>query len=103
MKVPLSWLRDYIDIPPSSSQRELTDLFNNLGLVVEGVEVVGQSYEGVVNTQALPSTISPQRYSNARRLLSLRRSSADVAVHARGGHALQLLSLSSHRWSLGLL
>ena len=45
MKVPLSWLRDYVDIPPSSSQRELTDLFNNLGLVVEGVEVILLSTE----------------------------------------------------------
>lgn len=35
--------------------------------------------------------------ANARRLLSLRCDSDHVALHARGGHGLQLLALSSHR------
>lgn len=45
MKVPLSWLQDYIDLPDSIS--ELCDLLTFSGLEVEGVETVGSDYEGI--------------------------------------------------------
>lgn len=46
MKIPLSWLRDYIDL--EESVEELTSILDDLGLVVEGVEMVGEGLEDVV-------------------------------------------------------
>ncbi len=46
MKIPLSWLRDYVDLPESVP--ELTSILDDLGLVVEGVEHVGEGLGDVV-------------------------------------------------------
>lgn len=46
MLVPLSWLRDFAPIDQSPS--DLADVFDNLGLVVEGVSKVGEGLDGVV-------------------------------------------------------
>ncbi len=46
MKIPLSWLRDFVDLP--ESVEELTAILDDLGLVVEGVEFVGQGLDDVV-------------------------------------------------------
>ena len=46
MKIPLSWLREFVDLPESVS--ELTGVLDDLGLVVEGVEMVGEGLEDVV-------------------------------------------------------
>lgn len=46
MHVPLSWLRDFL--PVDRSVAELSDAFNELGLVVEGVEVTGEGLDGIV-------------------------------------------------------
>ncbi len=46
MKIPLSWLREFVQL--DESVPELTELLDDLGLVVEGVEVVGEGLEDVV-------------------------------------------------------
>jgi phenylalanyl-tRNA synthetase beta chain len=46
MRIPLSWLRDYVDL--DESVEELTSVLDDLGLVVEGVENVGEGLEDVV-------------------------------------------------------
>lgn len=46
MLVPLSWLKEYIDLP--ESMEELRDLLTYSGLEVEGVESHGSTYEGIV-------------------------------------------------------
>ena len=46
MKIPLSWLRDFVDLDESVG--ELTGVLDDLGLVVEGVERVGEGLEDVV-------------------------------------------------------
>ncbi|MDH2902533.1 MAG: phenylalanine--tRNA ligase subunit beta [Actinomycetota bacterium] len=46
MKIPLSWLRDYVDL--DETIEELTSVLDDLGLVVEGVEVVGEGLEDVI-------------------------------------------------------
>lgn len=46
MKIPLSWLKDFVDLPESVDQ--LTGILDDLGLVVEGVEYVGEGLEDVV-------------------------------------------------------
>ena len=52
MLVPLSWLRDFApDL--SDDARALTDTFNELGLVVDGVETVGKGLDDVVVARVL--------------------------------------------------
>src|SRR5688500_6808499 len=51
MLVPLSWLLDFAPIPTDTAA--LTDTFNDLGLVVEGVRRVGQGIEGVIVAKVL--------------------------------------------------
>ena len=46
MKIPLSWLREFVDL--SESTEELTSVLDDLGLVVEGVEIVGEGLDDVV-------------------------------------------------------
>ena len=46
MRIPLSWLGEFVDLPASLA--ELTAILDDLGLVVEGVEHVGEGLEDVV-------------------------------------------------------
>lgn len=46
MKISLAWLREFVDLPESVA--ELSTILSDLGLVVEGVEVVGESLEDVI-------------------------------------------------------
>ncbi|MGH3733212.1 MAG: phenylalanine--tRNA ligase subunit beta [Acidimicrobiales bacterium] len=46
MKVSLSWLREFVDLPESVD--ELSAILSDLGLVVEGARVVGESLDDVV-------------------------------------------------------
>ncbi|MGH9285670.1 MAG: phenylalanine--tRNA ligase subunit beta, partial [Acidimicrobiales bacterium] len=46
MRVPLSWLRDFADFPTQPD--ELARTFDELGLVVEGVERAGAELDGVI-------------------------------------------------------
>ncbi len=51
MRVPLSWLRDFA--PLNGAPEELAATFSNLGLVVDGVEVIGSDLDGIVVAQVL--------------------------------------------------
>ena len=46
MKTPLSWLRDFVDLPESVEQ--IRAALDDLGLVVEGIDYVGEGLEDVV-------------------------------------------------------
>ena len=46
MKVPLSWLREFVDLPEDLAQ--LRNELDDLGLVVEGVEQIGEGLSDVV-------------------------------------------------------
>nr|MBW4078674.1 phenylalanine--tRNA ligase subunit beta [Acidobacteriota bacterium] len=46
MKIPLSWLRDFVEL--NESVDELRAILDDLGLVVEGIEYVGEGLEDVV-------------------------------------------------------
>jgi len=41
MKVPVSWLREFVEIPDSLTGREVSDLLLSVGFEVEGVDTVG--------------------------------------------------------------
>lgn len=52
MRVPLSWLKDYVDLDISPTDRvavrSLGAVLDRLGLVVEGIEFVGEGLAGVI-------------------------------------------------------
>jgi len=47
VKVPLSWLKDFIDLP-TETPAELDEILGTLGHEVEGWEVVAPTFEGVI-------------------------------------------------------
>ncbi len=51
MLVPLSWLRDFA--PFGDDAVALAETFDDLGMVVEGIERVGEGLEGVVIARVL--------------------------------------------------
>ncbi len=58
MKVPLSWLKEYVDVPVSAA--ELADRLTFSGLEVEGIAHVGVDYTGVVVAEVLAVERHPQ-------------------------------------------
>ena len=58
MRVPLSWLRDFapFDLGPV----ELGEVFDDLGMVVEGIERIGEGLEGVVVARVLDVRAHPK-------------------------------------------
>lgn len=46
MRVPVSWLQDYVDF--DGSIEELSDMLTFSGTEVEGIEIVGGTFEGIV-------------------------------------------------------
>ncbi len=51
MRVPLSWLRDFVTV--ESDPAELAEVLSGLGLVVEGLERVGEGLDAVVVARVL--------------------------------------------------
>ena len=41
MKVPVSWLRDFVSIPEAASGRDVAEMLIAVGFEVEGVQTVG--------------------------------------------------------------
>ncbi|MSZ33688.1 MAG: hypothetical protein F2627_03960, partial [Actinobacteria bacterium] len=41
MKIPVSWLREFVEIPENLSGREVSELLLSVGFEVEGVDTVG--------------------------------------------------------------
>jgi phenylalanyl-tRNA synthetase beta chain len=62
MRAPLSWLREYVDLPASMTGRELAEVLIRAGLEVETVDEVGGEVTGpVVVGRVLTTTDEPQK------------------------------------------
>ena len=46
MRAPLSWLAEYVDLPPGITGRELAAALIGVGLEVETVDVIGDGTSG---------------------------------------------------------
>ncbi|HEX3900150.1 MAG TPA: phenylalanine--tRNA ligase subunit beta [Mycobacteriales bacterium] len=53
MLVPLSWLRDYVDLADGVGARDIADRLTAAGLQVERIERLGEGIEGVVSARVL--------------------------------------------------
>jgi phenylalanyl-tRNA synthetase beta chain len=62
MKVPISWLREYVDF--TGTPQELSDKLTFSGIEVEGIDTIGADIEGVVCAEIV--TVAP--HPNADRL-----------------------------------
>ena len=60
MRVPLSWLRDYVDI--ELSPRDLADELTMRGMEVSDIEAGGADWTGVVACSTCDGTRTPTRY-----------------------------------------
>ncbi len=62
MRAPLSWLREYVDLPASMTGRELAEVLIRAGLEVETVDELGAEVRGpVVVGRVLTTTDEPQK------------------------------------------
>jgi len=68
MKVSLSWLKDYVDLP-IADPATLADIFANLGHEVEGVEIIEPRFTGVVVGKVL--TVQPHPNGDKVRLCAV--------------------------------
>ncbi len=68
MKVPLSWLREYVEIPSGTTNSQIEEAFVSVGFEVEGVEIQGADITGplvvgkVLSIQAVEGQKNPIRY-----------------------------------------
>ena len=46
MRVPRSWLQDFIDIPSTATLQEIAEAFVRIGIEPESTEVVGEGLVG---------------------------------------------------------
>ncbi len=92
MRVPVSWLGEYVDLPDGSSPRELADALVRVGLEVETVEPVGNDLAGaLVVGRVVESADEPQ--SNGK---TIRWCSVDV-----GGAEPRGIVCGAHNFAVG--
>ncbi len=74
MRVPLSWLREYVDLPPDVSVAELAGRLTMLGLKLESLATPGADLAGPLVVGRVLSA-EPEHHSNGK---TIRWCSVDV-------------------------
>ncbi len=70
MRIPLSWLNDYVSLE-GVSPRELADRLTFSGLEIEGIETIGSDYKGCVAAEV--TAIRPHPNADKLRLVTVAR------------------------------
>jgi phenylalanyl-tRNA synthetase beta chain len=85
MKLPLSWLRDYVDV--DASARDIADRLTFSGTEVEGIETVGSDFAGIVVGEIVAVEPHPRadrlkvcRVNDGRQVLQVVCGAPDVKV-----------------------
>jgi phenylalanyl-tRNA synthetase beta chain len=60
MKLPLSWLRDFVDLPEAWDARELARRLTGAGLEIEGISAAAGAFSGVVVGRIVSAERHPQ-------------------------------------------
>lgn len=76
MKVPISWLNEYVDF--DASAEELADRLTFSGIEVEGIETVGSDYAGIVAGEVME--IRPHPGADRLRLCRVNNGSEELDV-----------------------
>jgi len=77
MNVSLRWLREFVDLP-TEDPAELESVLSNLGLEVEGVEVIESRFTGVVVARVLE--VKPHPNADKLRLVRVDRGDGEQEV-----------------------
>lgn len=48
MKIPISWLKEYVDLPQDHDAKKIAEIFTSLGFEVEALSVVGEDLKGPI-------------------------------------------------------
>ena len=95
MRAPLSWVREYVDLPATTSPREVSDALVRAGLEVEAVEEI--TVEGpLVIGRVLSCVDEPQ--SNGK---TIRWCTVDVGPHNPDGEAGRGIVCGAHNFEVG--
>ena len=95
MRAPLSWVREYVDLPPTTSPREVSDALVRAGLEVEAVDEI--SVEGpLVVGRVLSYADEPQ--SNGK---TIRWCIVDVGAHNPDGEPGRGIVCGAHNFAVG--
>ena len=68
MKIPLSWLSEYVTLPVKITSEEIAEAFVKVGFEVEGIDEQGKDLKGplvvgkVLSIEELPEVKKPIRY-----------------------------------------
>jgi phenylalanyl-tRNA synthetase beta chain len=81
MRVPVSWLRDYVDIPADESVRDIADRLTMLGLKLEAIHSPGADVSGPLVVGRVLSA-EPETHSNGK---TVRWCEVDVGEAATRG------------------
>src|SRR3984957_17531355 len=81
MKLPLSWLAEWGDLPAGGDPRELGRILTNAGFEVEGIGAAASAFSGVV----VARIVSAERHPQADKLQVCRVVTGDGAGAAAGG------------------
>ncbi|MDQ1650138.1 MAG: phenylalanyl-tRNA synthetase beta chain, partial [Frankiaceae bacterium] len=81
MRVPVSWLREYVDLPADVSAKQLADRLTMLGLKLEALETAGGGIQGPLVVGRVLS-VEPETHSNGK---TIRGCSVDVGEDAPRG------------------
>ena len=60
MKLPLSWLADWVDLPAAGDPRELARLLTNAGFEVEAISAAAGAFTGVIVARIVSAERHPQ-------------------------------------------
>jgi phenylalanyl-tRNA synthetase beta chain len=80
MKLPLSWLADWVDLPAGGDPRELARLLTNAGFEVEAISAATGAFTGVV----VARIVSAERHPQADKLQVCRVVTSDGAGDGAG-------------------
>ena len=83
MKLPLSWLREYVDLPPAWDAPELSRRLTNAGFEIESISSAAEAFSGVV----VARIVSAARHPHADKL----QLCAVVTGEGSGAAALQIV------------
>src|ERR1700722_10870911 len=92
MKLPLSWLADWVDLPAGGDPRELARLLTNAGFEVEAISLAAAAFTGVVVARIVSAERHPQADKlQVCRVLTSDGAGAVGAARAATGGALTIV------------
>ena len=99
MRVPLSWIREYVEIPAEATPREVLDAFVRVGLEDEAIHATEASGPIVVG-EVLEFVPEPQKNGKTINWCQV-RVAPDGATAADGGEAVRGIVCGAHNFKVG--